>query len=54
MAQEYIISDGVLSRGGRDSAQSTTPVILDGKYAFKYQTAEKVRELKDSTSNIRV
>ena len=36
----------MLSRGGRESAQSTVSIITDGRYTHKYQTAEKVPMLR--------
>jgi len=47
MAQGLTTADTILSQGGRSDAQSAVLVISDGKYSFKYQTAEKVQELKD-------
>ena len=46
--QGFITSNGMLSRGGRESAQSAVLVISDGKYSLKYQTVEKARELKET------
>ena len=47
MAQAFSTADKMLSQGGRPSAQSAVMVISDGKFSFKYQTAEKAKELKD-------
>jgi len=47
MAQGLTTADTILAQGGRADAQSAVLVISDGKYSFKYQTAEKVQELKD-------
>ena len=47
MAQGFTTSDGVLSRGGRESVQCAFLAIPDGKYSLKYQKAVKTRELKD-------
>merc|ERR1712151_679713 len=47
MAQAFSAADIMLGQGGRDEAQSAVMVISDGKFSFKYQTAEKARELKD-------
>lgn len=47
MAQGLTLADHMLSQGGRPDAQSAVLVISDGKYSFKYQTAEKAQELKD-------
>jgi len=41
-----------LSQGGRPEAQSAVMVISDGKFSFKYQTAEKAQELKDKNVQI--
>ena len=46
MVQGFITSDGMLSRGGRESAQSAVPIITDGKYSLTYQKAKTTRELK--------
>merc|ERR1719189_3374851 len=42
----------MLGQGGRPEAQSAVMVISDGKYSFKYQTAEKAQELKDKNVQI--
>lgn len=47
MAQAFATADIILSQGGRPEAQSAVMVISDGKFSFKYQTAEKAQELKD-------
>jgi len=47
MAQALSTADIILSQGGRPEAQSAVMVISDGKFSFKYQTAEKAQELKD-------
>jgi len=47
MAQAFATADTILSQGGRPEAQSAVMVISDGKFSFKYQTAEKAQELKD-------
>jgi len=47
MAQAFTTADTILSQGGREDAQSAVMVISDGKFSFKYQTAEKAQELKD-------
>merc|ERR1719410_2765542 len=47
MAQAFSTADIILSQGGRAEAQSAVMVISDGKFSFKYQTAEKAQELKD-------
>jgi len=47
MAQAFATADTMLGQGGRPEAQSAVMVISDGKFSFKYQTAEKARELKD-------
>merc|ERR1719492_742097 len=47
MAQAFTTADTILSQGGREEAQSAVMVISDGKFSFKYQTAEKAQELKD-------
>ena len=52
MVQGFITPDGMLSQGCSESLQSAALVILDGKYSFKYQTAGKARELKDSIPNM--
>ena len=41
ITQALLTSSGMLSRGGRESAQSAVLVITDGKYSVKYQTAKK-------------
>jgi len=46
------LADTMLSEGGREAAQSAVLVISDGKYSMKYQTQEKVRELKDKNIQI--
>merc|ERR1719343_1561647 len=52
MAQGFTLADTMLSQGGRPSAQSAVLVISDGKYSFKFQTAEKAQELKDKNVQI--
>jgi len=52
MAQALALADTMLSEGGREAAQSAVLVISDGKYSMKYQTQEKVRELKDKNIQI--
>merc|ERR550539_124822 len=52
MAQAFATADTVLSQGGRPDAQSAVMVISDGKFSFKYQTAEKAQELKDKNVQI--
>jgi len=46
------MADVILSQGGRPEAQSAVMVISDGKFSFKYQTAEKAQELKDKNIHI--
>merc|ERR1719492_254443 len=52
MAQAFSTADKMLGQGGRPEAQSAVMVISDGKYSFKYQTAEKAQELKDKNIQI--
>jgi len=52
MAQVFTTADTILSQGGRPEAQSAVMVISDGKFSFKYQTAEKAQELKDKNIQI--
>jgi len=52
MAQAFATADTILSQGGRPDAQSAVMVISDGKFSFKYQTAEKAQELKDKNVQI--
>merc|ERR1719189_2603088 len=52
MAQAFATADTILSQGGRPEAQSAVMVISDGKFSFKYQTAEKAQELKDKNVQI--
>merc|ERR1719262_167648 len=52
MAQAFTTADTILSQGGRPDAQSAVMVISDGKFSFKYQTAEKAQELKDKNIQI--
>jgi len=52
MAQVFTTSDTMLGQGGREEAQSAVMVISDGKFSFKYQTAEKAQELKDKNVQI--
>jgi len=52
MAQAFATADTILSQGGRPEAQSAVMVISDGKFSFKYQTAEKAQELKDKNVHI--
>merc|ERR1719471_2499213 len=46
------MADVMLSQGGRPKAQSAVMVLSDGKYSFKFQTAEKAQELKDKNVQI--
>merc|ERR1712045_143852 len=52
MAQAFTTADTILGQGGRPEAQSAVMVISDGKFSFKYQTAEKAQELKDKNVQI--
>jgi len=52
MAQAFSTADTMLGQKGRSEAQSAVMVISDGKFSFKYQTAEKARELKDKNVQI--
>merc|ERR1719189_2008849 len=52
MAQAFATADTILSQGGRPEAQSAVMVISDGKFSFKYLTAEKAQELKDKNVQI--
>jgi len=52
MAQGLTMADVMLSQGGRPRAQSAVMVLSDGKYSFKFQTAEKAQELKDKNVQI--
>jgi len=52
MAQGFTLADTMLSQGGRAGAQSAVLVLSDGKYSFKFQTAEKAQELKDKNVHI--
>jgi hypothetical protein len=52
MAQGFTLADTMLSQGGRPGAQSAVLVLSDGKYSFKFQTAEKAQELKDKNVHI--
>merc|ERR1719492_102084 len=52
MAQAFSTADIILTQGGRAEAQSAVMVISDGKFSFKYQTAEKAQELKDKNIQI--
>jgi len=52
MAQAFSTADTMLGQKGRSEAQSAVMVISDGKFSFKYQTAEKARELKDKNIQI--
>jgi len=52
MAQAFATADTILSQGGRPEAQSAVMVISDGKFSFRYQTAEKAQELKDKNVQI--
>jgi len=47
LAQALALADTMLAQDGRQGAQSAILVLSDGKFSFKYQTAEKVQELKD-------
>jgi len=44
MAQAFITADKILHQRGRPDAQSAVMVISDGKFSFKYQTAEQIAE----------
>merc|ERR1719237_1520294 len=52
MAQAFTTADTILSQGGRGDAQSAVLVLSDGKFSFRYQTAEKAQELKDKNVQI--
>merc|ERR550534_149213 len=52
MAQAFATADTMLGQGGRPEAQSAVMVISDGKFSFKYQSAEKAKELKDKNVQI--
>jgi len=52
MAQGFTLADTMLSQGGRAGAQSAVLVLSDGKYSFKFQTAEKAQELKDKNVQV--
>jgi len=52
MAQAFTTADTILGQGGRPEAQSAVMVISDGRFSFKYQTAEKAQELKDKNVQI--
>lgn len=52
LAQALVLADTMLQQGGRSDAQSGLLVFGDGKYAFQYETGEKVRELKDKNVKI--
>merc|ERR1719189_475637 len=52
MAQAFTTADTILGQGGHAEAQSAVMVISDGKFSFKYQTAEKAQELKDKNVQI--
>jgi len=52
MAQGLTMADVMLSQGGRSKAQSAVMVLSDGKYSFKFQTAEKAQELKDKNVQV--
>merc|ERR1719422_1953444 len=52
MAQAFTTADTILGQGGRPEAQSAVMVISDGKFSFRYQTAEKAQELKDKNVQI--
>jgi hypothetical protein len=47
MAQAFALSNTLLSRGGRASAQSAVLMITDGKASFQFQTTNQARALKD-------
>jgi len=47
MAQALTLADVMLTQKGRQDAQSAILILSDGKYSFKYQTAERAQELKD-------
>jgi len=51
-AQAFATADTTMGQGGRPEAQSAVMVISDGKFSFKYQTAEKAQELKDKNVQI--
>mmetsp|Transcript_26061 Transcript_26061/g.82395 ORF Transcript_26061/g.82395 Transcript_26061/m.82395 type:complete len:1002 (-) Transcript_26061:73-3078(-) len=46
MAQAFALADTMFNTG-RASAQSAILMLSDGKYSFRFQTAEKATELKD-------
>mmetsp|Transcript_79060 Transcript_79060/g.239836 ORF Transcript_79060/g.239836 Transcript_79060/m.239836 type:complete len:477 (+) Transcript_79060:453-1883(+) len=46
MAQAFALADTMFN-SGRPTAQSALLVLSDGKYSFRFQTAEKAQELKD-------
>jgi len=52
MAQGFTLADTMLGQAGRAGAQSAVLVLSDGKYSFKFQTAEKAQELKDKNVKI--
>lgn len=52
MAQAFVLADTMLQQGGRSDAQSGLLVISDGTYSFEFETAQKVKELKDKNVNI--
>jgi len=47
LAQALALADTMLTQDGRQRAKSGILVLSDGRFSFKYQTAEKVQELKD-------
>jgi len=47
LAQALALADTMFTQDGRQKAQSAILVLSDGRFSFKYQTAEKVQELKD-------
>jgi len=48
MAQAFSTAEMVFRNGGRDNKPSTIIVITDGKPTFKFETWNKVKEVKDS------
>jgi hypothetical protein len=52
MAQAFHQADVMLAQTGRPDAQSCVLVISDGKFSMEFQTAEKVRELKDKSIQV--
>jgi len=52
LAQGFVLADTLLSQGGRPDGISAVMVIWDGKYSFKFETAQKARMLKDKNVQI--